>query len=147
MRAQLLFVLTLAVACTKEPKPNVSPDPSRVIMAVATVSATATANATVSATAEPASTAPLRSWMKSNVAPALAQRRLPDVADMFDAMAQAQTKQVEKPAKYPNWVSIAKDGAAAARIGNLEATKAACRGCHDQYKTKYAEADRGRAFP
>lgn len=40
-------------------------------------------------------------------------------------------------AGYPNWVSISKDGAKAARAGDLDAAKAACRGCHEQYKKKY----------
>jgi hypothetical protein len=48
------------------------------------------------------------------------------------------------PPGYPNWVSIAKDGAAAARAGQSDAAKASCRGCHTQYKTRYKTEMRGR---
>ena len=51
------------------------------------------------------------------------------------------------PAGYTKWASIAKDGATAARGANTDAAKAACRGCHDQYKTKYKTEMRTRAVP
>jgi hypothetical protein len=51
------------------------------------------------------------------------------------------------PAGYTNWASIAKDGAAAAKGGDLTAAKAACRTCHDQYKQKYKTEMRGRKLP
>jgi len=41
------------------------------------------------------------------------------------------------PPGYANWTSIAEDGSAAARIGSLEGVKAACRGCHGQYRNDY----------
>jgi hypothetical protein len=48
------------------------------------------------------------------------------------------------PPGYSNWASIAKDGANAARGGDLAAAKASCRSCHDQYKKKYQAELRGR---
>ena len=48
------------------------------------------------------------------------------------------------PAGYTNWASIAKDGAAAARSGDMTAAKASCRTCHDQYKQKYKDEMRAR---
>lgn len=51
------------------------------------------------------------------------------------------------PAGYTKWASIAKDGATAARAANTDAAKAACRGCHDQYKSKYKSEMRARALP
>jgi hypothetical protein len=48
------------------------------------------------------------------------------------------------PPGYPNWASIAKDGAAAAKSGDMTAAKAACRSCHEQYKGKYKAEIRGR---
>jgi hypothetical protein len=48
------------------------------------------------------------------------------------------------PPGYTNWVSIAKDGADAARAQNLDAVKAACRGCHNQYRAKYKREMRDR---
>jgi hypothetical protein len=51
------------------------------------------------------------------------------------------------PAGYTNWVSISKDGAAAAKASNVDASKAACRSCHDQYKAKYKAEMRARTLP
>jgi hypothetical protein len=48
------------------------------------------------------------------------------------------------PAGYTNWVSISKDAATAARAGNINAAKAACRTCHDQYKKRYQSEIRDR---
>ncbi len=48
------------------------------------------------------------------------------------------------PGGYTNWASIAHDGAAAARSGDVTAAKAACRSCHDQYKAKYKTELRAR---
>lgn len=66
---------------------------------------------------------------------------MPALATAFDQIVKFA------PAGYTNWASIAKDGAKAAREGQLDAVKAACRGCHDQYKTKYKTEIRARAIP
>jgi len=60
------------------------------------------------------------------------------VNDDMPALAAALDKVVKMaPAGYPNWASISKDGAAAARAGDMDATKAACTACHNQYRAKY----------
>jgi hypothetical protein len=41
------------------------------------------------------------------------------------------------PSGYPNWASIARDGADAARAEDLDAVKSACRSCHAQYGERY----------
>ena len=69
--------------------------------------------------------------MKQNTAAASISGDLPALAAAFDKIATMA------PPGYPNWVSIAKDGAAAARAGSLDAAKAACTGCHLQYRVKY----------
>lgn len=51
------------------------------------------------------------------------------------------------PPGYANWVSIARDGLDAARHNDLEAVRAACRGCHDQYKARYRAELRARPLP
>lgn len=84
---------------------------------------------------------PLQTWMKTNMTPAFATKDLPTVAELLDKVAAAP------PPKYTRWASIAKDGAAAARAGDYNATKATCRGCHDQYKAKYIAENRARPFP
>jgi hypothetical protein len=76
---------------------------------------------------------PLQEWMKRVVNRPFLAKDAPAVADAFDKMVPL----APPGAGYPNWVSISKDGAKAARAGDLDAAKAACRGCHEQYKRKY----------
>jgi hypothetical protein len=86
---------------------------------------------------------PLQGWMKSNTSPAMN-------AQDFDALAAALDKVATfapKEQGYPNWASIAKDGANTARAADLGAVRAACRGCHEQYKTKYRTELRTRPIP
>ena len=74
---------------------------------------------------------PLQAWMKKNVSgPSLAQD-FPKVATGFADIAKLA------PPGYANWVSISKDGEKAAKDGRADAVKAACNGCHRQYKDKY----------
>lgn len=76
---------------------------------------------------------PLQEWMKRVVNKPYLAKDAPAVAEAFDKMVPL----APPGGGYPNWVSISKDGAKAARAADLEAAKAACRGCHDQYKKKY----------
>lgn len=75
---------------------------------------------------------PMQAWMKANTSSAMSAK---DFAALEKALAKTATFAPE--AGYPNWVSISKDGAEAARNQNMDALKASCRGCHDQYKSKY----------
>lgn len=76
--------------------------------------------------------------MKANTAAALS-------AEDFGALAIAFEKIVVfAPPGYAHWQSIAKDGADAARVEQLDAVKAACRGCHNQYKDRYKREMRDR---
>lgn len=87
---------------------------------------------------KPLPACPLAAWMKSNTSPAM-------TAQDFGALAKALEKIVSfAPAGYTNWVSISKDGADAARAQTLDGVKAACRGCHNQYKEKYRREMRDR---
>jgi hypothetical protein len=81
---------------------------------------------------------PLQAWMKANTNPAIAANDLPALAIALDKTAGFA------PAGYTNWASIAKDGAKAARAGDMTAAKASCRTCHDQYKDKYKKEMRAR---
>ncbi len=81
---------------------------------------------------------PLQAWMKANTNSAIASNDLPALATALDRTATFA------PAGYANWASIAKDGAKAAKAGDMTAAKASCRTCHDQYKTKYKAELRGR---
>jgi hypothetical protein len=84
---------------------------------------------------------PLQAWMRENVNPPMNKHDMPALAIALDKIAGFA------PPGYPNWASISKDGANAARSGDENAAKASCRGCHDQYKQKYKTDLRGRKVP
>ena len=100
-------------------------------------SASATAGAAQCGT-KPLPDCPLQAWMKANTNPAIASSDLPGLATALDKTAGFA------PAGYTNWASISKDGAKAARGGDMTAAKASCRTCHDQYKDKYKKEMRAR---
>jgi len=79
--------------------------------------------------------------MKANAAPALNARDFGALAAALDTVVRFSVP------NYPNWGSIARDGASAARIENLDAVKAACRGCHTQYRERYKNEMRDRTLP
>jgi hypothetical protein len=83
----------------------------------------------------------MQAWMKRNTAAAMAASDLPALATALDQIVKFA------PAGYTNWASISRDGAAAARAGNTDAVKASCRGCHDQYRSKYRTDMRARPLP
>jgi hypothetical protein len=112
-----------------------TPTPTSTPKALAKVAATKAAPACGD---KPLPPCPLYSWMKANTSPAMS-------AGDFDALVAALDKVAAfAPVGYANWVSISKDGADAARVQNLDAVKAACRGCHNQYKAKYKQEMRDR---
>lgn len=76
--------------------------------------------------------------MRENMQPPMNKPDLPALATALDKAAAFA------PAGYTNWASISKDGAAAARSGDMTAAKASCRSCHDQYKQKYKDEMRAR---
>ncbi len=81
---------------------------------------------------------PLQAWMKTEANPPVMKNDLPGLATVLDKVVAFA------PPGYTNWASIAKDGANAARAGDLAAAKASCRTCHDQYKQKYKTEHRAR---
>jgi hypothetical protein len=78
--------------------------------------------------------------MKANASPAMSGEDMDALAVALDKIATFA------PAGYGNWSSIAKDGAGAARAQSLDAVKASCRGCHNQYKDRYKKEMRDRAI-
>jgi hypothetical protein len=81
---------------------------------------------------------PLQAWMKTNANTAVASGDAATIGKSFEDMVRFA------PPGYANWVSISNDGAKAARSGNVEAAKAACRTCHEQYKERYKKELRDR---
>jgi hypothetical protein len=80
--------------------------------------------------------------MKANTNAAMAASDFPALADALDTIAT-----MAPASGYPNWVSISRDGARAARAASMTGVKASCRGCHDQYKQKYRSELRSRPVP
>jgi hypothetical protein len=79
--------------------------------------------------------------MKKNIGESMAASDMPTVAQNLATIATFA------PPGYTNWVSISKDGEAAARTGDVMAVKASCRGCHSQYRSKYKGEMRSRPLP
>jgi hypothetical protein len=73
----------------------------------------------------------LRTWMKAHSTPAMNNHDFDALATVLDKVATMA------PPGYPNWASISRDGASAARALDLEAVRASCRSCHRQYKDRY----------
>ncbi len=90
---------------------------------------------------------PLQAWMKKNATTTLQFGETPVLGDVFDAIAALAPRGPSARQAYANWVSIARDGAQAARIGDVTAAKAACRGCHLQYRSRYHADLRGLPLP
>jgi hypothetical protein len=75
----------------------------------------------------------MQAWMKEAFAAPL------DAHDSRSLVTALQRAAGEAPPGYTHWASIARDGADAARVDDLDAVKAACRGCHAQYRDRYAK--------
>jgi hypothetical protein len=155
-----LGISRLASACDRPDAPSQGQDPAATASATPSASATPAASATptvtttataIAAPAPPSdggpspSEAPLLYWMRDHAAKALREGDAFALAAAFDQIASFSPK-VPPPA-YANWVSIANDGAAAARAASPEGAKAACRGCHAQYRKTYQTEMRSRPLP
>jgi hypothetical protein len=90
---------------------------------------------------------PLQLWMKQNATPILTFGETTTLAQVFDEIALLAPPAKELTGQsFASWASIAHDGAAASRMGSLQAAKAACRGCHSQYSARYHADFRGLAL-
>lgn len=144
MRATLVLVwIALCLsACSKQ-----AIDADRVLAVTPTPGGTASVRPAPAASLQADSgtqcseaTCPLHHWMKKNASKAM-REELPDpLEEVF-----AQIANMAPDAGFPHWASISRDGARAARAGQYDAAKAACRACHDQYKDKYKRDLRTRA--
>lgn len=140
-----------SAAASASAAPSASAAASASADPAASASAAPSASAAASASGKPAASAsagvacgsktnpcPLQKWMQDNANPAVSAG---DTAALATALEQMQKF---APAGYTNWVSISKDGAKAAKAGDLAGAKASCRSCHDQYKNKYKTEMRDR---
>ena len=83
---------------------------------------------------------PLRAWMRSNAQGPLVAGNLAAVAVAFDRI------ETLAPSGYEGWAGHATRGAAAARKGDQEALRAACKQCHDDFRARYRGEFRARAL-
>jgi hypothetical protein len=130
---------------------NISGNANATTGAIATATATATAatatttaitrsrldagkDGAVDAESEANVEGPLRAWMKREMVPALAAKDYPALAEQFRAIKMAPAG-----AAFVNWTSIAKDGEHASTLQRDEGIRAACKACHDQTKTTFAQ--------
>jgi hypothetical protein len=92
---------------------------------------------------------PLQGWMKEHANSMFMFGDISAIGEVFDQIAAFVPPDAYPDGRpyYPYWVSIAEDGARTARSGNLNATKAACRECHQLYRDLYHRTDRARTLP
>jgi hypothetical protein len=90
---------------------------------------------------------PLQLWMKQNATTMLEFGEITTLAEDFDQIALFAPPHFGRASRFPYWASISRDGAAATRMGDLDAAKAACRGCHSQYLATYHASLRGLPLP
>lgn len=75
---------------------------------------------------------PLQAWMRANVAAPLAMNDLPALANGLERAAK-----LVPDATWSSWTETARAGAAAARKGDVAATRASCRACHGAWREAY----------
>ena len=83
---------------------------------------------------------PLRAWMRSNAQRPLVDGNLAAVTVAFERI------ETFAPPGYEGWAADATRGAAAARKGDQEALRAACKQCHDDFRERYRGEYRSRAL-
>jgi hypothetical protein len=81
---------------------------------------------------------PLAAWMDAGPNNLVHLETLAPLAATLRRLATIE------PAGYPEWDRWALQGAASADHDEREAVKAACKGCHDQYRARYRLEMRGR---
>ncbi len=87
-------------------------------------------------------TCPMQAWMQKNVAAALAAGNTQALAAALDRSAK-----LSPDATWSAWSTAATKGAAAARSGDVAATRASCKACHDAYRAAYKAKYRMRPLP
>jgi hypothetical protein len=83
---------------------------------------------------------PLQSWMRQNVASAVAANDSAALAKALDRIAGMAPE-----GSWGSWVEMSKAAADAARNGDMPEARKSCQGCHNAYKAKWRETYRTRA--
>lgn len=74
---------------------------------------------------------PMQGWMKANAAGVAAGDDAAALGAVLDRIARMA------PPGYAGWAQISTEGAAAARSGDTKGGRAACSGCHNQFRARY----------
>jgi len=82
---------------------------------------------------------PLQAWMRETIALPLATNNLSDLADGLE-----RTARLSPDMAWESWRTIASQGAAAARKGDINRARAACKACHDTWREAYKAKFRKR---
>jgi hypothetical protein len=85
---------------------------------------------------------PLGRWMKPNMGAPLAGSDFDKLKVSFDVVSGKPP-----PGDYPRWAEISAAGSKASAAKDLPGIKAACKQCHDAYKTKYQSEFPVRPYP
>jgi hypothetical protein len=80
---------------------------------------------------------PLQAWMKGTLQASLKAGDLARLGDALDELARAA------PHGFEGWAASARSAATAAKGGDVEAVRAQCRACHDQFRSKFRAEMRG----
>jgi hypothetical protein len=134
---RLLVTSMAAAACaafvlvaSASPSPS---KPSKTATADAAVTDGATSIASEPCGRDGGLDCPLQAWMKVNAGPPSKTGDIELLAAAFDAIAGF----APHASAYPNWASIARDGASVARRGRVDAARVACVSCHEQYRARF----------
>jgi hypothetical protein len=85
---------------------------------------------------------PLGRWMKPNMGAPLAGQDFDKLKASFDVVGGKPP-----PGDYSQWASTSVAGSKASAAKDVPGIKAACKQCHDAYKTKYQNEFPTRSFP
>lgn len=85
---------------------------------------------------------PLQAWMRAAIAAPLAANNTPALAAGLE-----RTAGLQPDPGWGSWRTIALQGAAAAKKGDVAGARAACKGCHDAWREAYRRQYRGRIVP
>lgn len=85
---------------------------------------------------------PLQAWMRASIAAPLAANNTGALAIGLERAAALQPDP-----SWASWRTIALQGAAAAKKGDVSGARAACKACHDAWRDAYRRQYRGRIVP
>lgn len=89
---------------------------------------------------------PLQGWMEKEMDPLVEKGDTKALALAFEKVAKFAPDPKWNTGD-PSWAAISKEGAEAAKKGDLKAAKATCKSCHKAFREKYKTSFRTTALP